>query len=65
VRICIGIAAYADNVESVAALLGQATQALKQARRQHERRWSFFGRRFDATGPTLRLVGGDATDDAA
>ncbi len=58
VRVCIGIAAYSDDVESVAALLDHAGQALKQARRQHERRWNFFGRKFEA--PALRLVAGDA-----
>ena len=57
VRVCIGIAAYSDSVESVAALTGHAEQALQQARRQHERRWSFFGRKFE--GPALRLVAGD------
>jgi diguanylate cyclase (GGDEF)-like protein len=60
VRVCIGIAAYSDDVESVAALTGQAEQALHQARRQHERRWNFFGRKFEA--PSLRLVAGDATE---
>lgn len=57
VRVCIGIAAYTDEVESVAALTGHAEQALQQARRQHERRWNFFGRKFEP--PALRLVGGD------
>jgi len=57
VRVCIGIAAYTDHVESVAALTGHAEQALQQARRQHERRWNFFGRKFEA--PALRLVAGD------
>ena len=57
VRVCIGIAAYSDSVDSVAALRGHAEQALQQARRQHERRWNFFGRKFD--GPALRLVVGD------
>jgi diguanylate cyclase (GGDEF)-like protein len=60
VRVCIGIAAYTDNVESVAALTGHAEQALEQARRQHERRWNIFGRKFEA--PALRLVGGDGAD---
>ena len=59
VRVCIGIAAYSDDVESVAALTGHAEQALQQARRQHEQRWNFFGRKFEA--PALRLVAGDAT----
>jgi diguanylate cyclase (GGDEF)-like protein len=58
VRVCIGIAAYSDSVESVAALTGHAEQALAQARRQHERRWSFFGRKFEA--PDLRLVANPA-----
>lgn len=57
VRVCIGIAAYSDAVESVADLMGHAGQALQQARRQHERRWNFFGRKFEA--PALRLVGGE------
>ena len=61
VRVCIGIAAYSDDVESVAALTGQAKQALQQARRQHERRWNFFGRKFET--PALRLVAGDSTED--
>ncbi len=56
VRVCIGIAAYSDQVESVAALMGQAEAALRQARRQHDRRWNFFGRKFEA--PALRLVSG-------
>jgi diguanylate cyclase (GGDEF)-like protein len=60
VRVCIGIAAYADDVESVAALIGQAEQALQQARRQHERRWNFFGRKFEA--PALRLVAGEPAE---
>lgn len=60
VRVCIGIAAYADDVESSAALLGHAEQALQQARRQHEQRWNFFGRKFEA--PPLRLVAGDERD---
>lgn len=60
VRVCIGIAAYSDDVESVAALMGHARQALQQARRQHERRWNFFGRMFEA--PALRLVGGDLVE---
>ena len=59
VRVCIGIAAYSDDVESVAALRGQAEQALQQARRQHEQRWNFFGRKFEV--PALRLVAGDPT----
>jgi diguanylate cyclase (GGDEF)-like protein len=57
VRVCIGIAAYSDDVESVAALMDHAEQALQQARRQHERRWNFFGRKFEA--PALRLVAGE------
>lgn len=61
VRVCIGIAAYTDEVESVAALTGHAEQALQQARRQHEQRWNFFGRKFAA--PALRLVAGDAGAD--
>jgi len=60
VRVCIGIAAYSDHVESVAALTGHAEQALNQARRQLERRWNFFGRKFEA--PALRLVGGDPAE---
>jgi diguanylate cyclase (GGDEF)-like protein len=60
VRVCIGIAAYSDNVESVAALTGHAEQALQQARRQHERRWNFFGRKFEA--PALRLVAGEPAE---
>jgi len=62
VRVCIGIAAYSDSVESVAALTDHAEQALAQARRQHERRWSFFGRKFEA--PDLRLVANPATGTA-
>ncbi len=62
VRVCIGIAAYSDHVESVRALIEHAEQALREARRQHERRWSFFGRKFEA--PALRLVAGDETDDS-
>ena len=58
VLVCVGIAAYNDRVESVGALMGHAEQALRQARLQHERRWSFFGRRLDPAA--LRLVGGDA-----
>jgi diguanylate cyclase (GGDEF)-like protein len=61
VRVCIGIAAYSDRVESKAALMRQAEQALSLARRQHERRWTFFGRKFEA--PALSLVGGDAAED--
>jgi diguanylate cyclase (GGDEF)-like protein len=61
VRVCIGIAAYSDSVESVVALTGHAEQALQQARRQHERRWSFFGRKFEA--PELRLVANEAAGD--
>ena len=57
VRVCIGIAAYSDDVESMADLIGNAGKALQQARRQHERRWNFFGRKFEA--PALRLVAGD------
>lgn len=58
-RVCIGIAAYDDSIDSVAALMSHAEQALQRARRQHEQRWNFFGRRFEAP-PSLRLVGGDA-----
>ena len=58
-RVCIGIAAYDDGVDSVAALTSHAEQALQRARRQHEQRWNFFGRRFEAP-PSLRLVSGDA-----
>lgn len=54
VRVCIGIAAYTDDVESAAALQAQAEEALDAARREYDRRWSFFGRRFD--GAALRLV---------
>lgn len=54
VRVCIGIAAYTDQVESAAALQAQAEQALEAARREYERRWNFFGRKFD--GAALRLV---------
>lgn len=54
VRACIGIAAYTDDVESASALQAQAEQALDAARREHERRWNFFGRKFD--GAALRLV---------
>jgi diguanylate cyclase (GGDEF)-like protein len=62
VRVCIGIAAYSDAVESVPALLDHAETALRQARRQHDRRWNFFGRKFEA--PALRLVAGsDAEPD--
>ncbi|HMN74888.1 MAG TPA: sensor domain-containing diguanylate cyclase [Burkholderiaceae bacterium] len=58
VRVCIGIAAYTDEIESAAALQAQAEQALESARRDYDRRWSFFGRRFD--GAALRLVDGAA-----
>jgi len=58
-RVCIGIAAYDDSVDSVAALMVHAELALQRARRQHEQRWNFFGRKFEAP-PSLRLVGGDA-----
>lgn len=54
VRACIGIAAYNDELESASALLAQAEQALDTARREYERRWDFFGRKFD--GAALRLV---------
>lgn len=54
VRVCIGIAAYTDEVESAAALQAQAEQALDAARREYDHRWSFFGRKFD--GAALRLV---------
>jgi diguanylate cyclase (GGDEF)-like protein len=57
-RVCIGIAAYDDSIDSVAALMSHAEQALLRARRQHEQRWNFFGRKFE-TPPSLRLVGGD------
>ncbi len=59
VRVCIGIAAYTDDVESTSDLLAQAEQALEAARREYERRWNFFGRKFDGT--TLRLVESDAS----
>lgn len=58
-RVCIGIAAYDDGVDSVATLMARADQALQRARRQHEQRWNFFGRRFEAP-PSLRLVASDA-----
>ena len=61
-RVCIGIAGYADNVDSVVALMAHAEQALGVARRQQERRWNFFGRKFDA--PALRLVGAEDPDTA-
>lgn len=54
-RVCIGIAAYDDSVDSVASLMSHAEQALQRARRQHEQRWNFFGRKFEAP-PSLRLV---------
>jgi GGDEF domain-containing protein len=57
-RVCIGIAAYDDSVDSVATLTNHAEQALQRARRQHEQRWNFFGRKFE-TPPSLRLVGAD------
>ena len=63
VRVCIGIAAYADSVESVPALMGHAEAALRQARRQHDRRRNFFGRKFEA--PTLRLVADAEADGLA
>jgi len=63
VRVCVGIAAYCDSVESVASLTGHAEHALQLARRQHERRWNFFGRKFEA--PALRLVAGEETDAGA
>ena len=58
VRVCIGLAAYTDEIESTAHLLAQAEEALAAARREHERRWNFFGRKFD--GAMLRLVESDA-----
>ena len=58
-RVCIGIAAYDDSVDSVAALMSHAEQALQTTRRQHEQRWNFFGRRFEPP-PSLRLVGAEA-----
>ncbi len=57
-RVCIGIAAYDDSVDSVAALMNHAEEALQRARRQHEQRWNFFGRKFEAP-PSLRLVSAD------
>ncbi|MDE2402560.1 MAG: sensor domain-containing diguanylate cyclase [Burkholderiales bacterium] len=42
VGISVGMAAYADSVASVAALLGQAAQALYQAKSQNRRRWNMF-----------------------
>lgn len=54
VRVCIGIAAYTDDVESSCALQAQAEHALVAARREYDRRWNFFGRKFD--GAALRLV---------
>lgn len=60
-RVCIGLAAYDDNIDSVATLMGHAEQALQSARRQHEQRWNFFGRKFEAP-PSLRLVAGEAAD---
>jgi diguanylate cyclase (GGDEF)-like protein len=60
-RVCIGIAAYDDSIDSVATLLSHAEEALMRARRQHEQRWNFFGRKFEAP-PSLRLVGSDTPD---
>lgn len=54
VGISVGIAAYDDSVASSAMLLSQAHEALRQAKQQNERRWSFF-RRLKET-PDLRLV---------
>ena len=42
VGISVGIAAYDDTVLSVPMLLGQADQALYQAKKQNERRWKMF-----------------------
>jgi diguanylate cyclase (GGDEF)-like protein len=42
VGISVGMAAYADDIESVATLLTQAELALGQAKRQNERRWKMF-----------------------
>lgn len=50
VGISVGIAAYNDAVESAAALLEQAGQALTAARQQNERHWNFFGKMFDDLG---------------
>jgi diguanylate cyclase (GGDEF)-like protein len=42
VGISIGMAEYADDVESVATLLAHADQALYQAKKQNEKRWEMF-----------------------
>jgi len=42
VGVSIGMASYTDSVSSVSALLGQADQALYQAKRYNERRWKMF-----------------------
>ncbi len=60
-RVCIGLAAYDDSVDSVAALTSHAEIALKRARQQHEQRWNFFGRKFEMP-PSLRLVAGDEAE---
>jgi diguanylate cyclase (GGDEF)-like protein len=42
VGISVGMAAYSDDVGSVATLLAQADQALYQAKKQNEKRWKMF-----------------------
>ena len=42
VGISVGMAAYTDAVDSVNTLLGQADQALFDAKKQNERRWKMF-----------------------
>lgn len=54
VGISVGIAAYDDSVASAAALLSQAQEALRHAKQQNEKRWSFFRKLKE--GPELRLV---------
>lgn len=59
VGISVGIAAYDDSVASSAMLLSQAHEALRHAKQQNERRWSFFRRLKEA--PDLRLVEASST----
>ncbi len=58
--ISIGVATYSDDISSIAELLAQADDSLRQARSLKESRWLVFGKLFN--GPDLRLVdSGDAT----
>jgi diguanylate cyclase (GGDEF)-like protein len=54
VGISVGVAAYDDSVESTAALLSRAQDALRQAQQQNEKRWGFLRKLKE--GPELRLI---------